>query len=245
MISTGNIPRGIDFEGIAGWYKKYHGKYAVAAGNIEPFGYVTMLFGLETSLMNFALYPEFMEAVLDRVMDFNLRRTEMFYKAAKGYVDIAQVSDDFGTQKGLLMSHDMIRTFFWPHYRKAIKLAKKYGLKVLHHDDGAMAALIPDLIDMGVDILNPIQWRCPGMELSFLKKQYGKELCFYASVDNQEILPFGTAEDVKKEVRKNIRLLGNDGTGLIIASCHTIQPGTPLKNVLALYEEVQVSGVIL
>ncbi len=232
-----------DFEGTADWCR-HHRQYAIEVGCIEPFSELTKLFNTETALMNLALHPEFMEAVLERVMEYHLQRCEMLYQATKGHADITQVSDDLATQNGLLMSHDMIRTFFWPHHRNAIRLAQKYGLKVMHHDDGAMSDLIPDLIDMGVDILNPIQRKCPGMDLSFLKKEYGKDLCFHGSVENQEILPFGTPEEVRKEVRNNIHILGNDGTGLIIAPCHNIQWGTPLENVLALYEEVRVSGVI-
>ena len=233
-----------DFEGVASWCKENHSKYALSAGYIAPFVDLWILFGQEHALMNLALYPEFMEAVLERIMDFRLKQHRSFFEAVKDHLDFTQVTDDFGSQTGLVMSHDMIRRFFWPHYRNAIKLGKEYGLKIFHHDDGSMSEIIPDLIQMGVDVINPIQWRCPGMDLKFLKDEYGKDICFHGTVDNQEVIPFGSVKDVRKEVEKNIRILASDGSGFIISSCHNIQSGTPLENVLALYDEVRISGGI-
>ena len=161
------------------------------------------------------------------------------FEEYKGCMDICQVTDDFGQQSGLVMSIDMIREFFWPHYKKAIGLAKEYNLKIFHHDDGGMAEIIPDLIELGVNILNPIQWKCEGMSLELLKKRFGSKICFHGTVENQDILPFGTALEVRKETRKNIDILFKDRTGLIIGPCHSIQSGTPIENVLALFDEAQ------
>jgi uroporphyrinogen decarboxylase len=113
---------------------------------------------------------------------------------------------------------------------------------LFYHTCGSVVPMIPRLIDMGVQILNPVQVSAAGMDTAVLKREFGRDLCFDGAVENQEILPFGTPQQVRAEVRKNIRILAADGTGYICGPCHNIQSGTPLENVLALYDEVRVSG---
>ena len=122
-----------------------------------------------------------------------------------------------------------------------MKLAHDAGAYVFTHTDGAIRKIIPDLIDAGTDILNPIQWRCPGMEREALKRDFGHRFVFHGGVDNQQTLPFGTPEDVRAEVRDNLRILG-DGGGYILAPCHMIQAITPPENVVAMYEEGYACG---
>ncbi|MDW8100530.1 MAG: uroporphyrinogen decarboxylase family protein [Anaerolineae bacterium] len=112
----------------------------------------------------------------------------------------------------------------------------------MHHDDGDMRPLLPALTEMGIDILNPIQWRCGNWDLAMLKAEYGKHLCFHGAVDNQQTLPFGTPEDVQAEVRHLIATLSCDGTGFIIGPCHNLQPITPIENIIALYEAARESS---
>ena len=235
-------PADYDFEKLARDACHWHENHIVWAGYLIPCVDLWTLFGQEATMLNLALYPELIEATLDRVMTYRLEQHRLLFEAVKGHADLAHVTDDFGSQKDLVMSHDMIRHFFWPHYRSSIKLAKKYGLRIFHHDDGAMSRIIPDLIEMGVEILNPIQWTCPGMELERLKREYGKDLCFHGAVENQRIIPFGTPDEVRQEVRNCLRILASDGTGYIIAPCHAVQSGTPLENILAVFDEIQESG---
>ncbi len=232
-------PLAFDYSKSAEELKKIYKEHAVMCGYMAPFYDLWILFGVETALLNLALYPDFMCAVLEKVMDYRLKQHKKLFEEYKGCMDICQVTDDFGQQSGLVMSIDMIREFFWPHYKKAIGLAKEYNLKIFHHDDGGMAEIIPDLIELGVNILNPIQWKCEGMSLELLKKRFGSKICFHGTVENQDILPFGTALEVRKETRKNIDILFKDRTGLIIGPCHSIQSGTPIENVLALFDEAQ------
>lgn len=231
-------PTDYDFAAAREACTKLHDRFVVEAGYIAPFVDLWTLFGQETALLNLALRPELIEAVLDRTMAYRLEQHRLLFTACRGVMDLTQVTDDFGSQNGLVMSRATIRSIFWPHYRRAIKLAKEFDLIVFHHDDGGMSEIIPDLVEMGVDVLNPIQWRCAGMDRARMKAEYGDRLCFHGGVDTQSIMAFGTAEDVRREVRENIRLLGGDGTGYIVAPCHNIQSGTPLENVLALYEEI-------
>jgi len=152
------------------------------------------------------------------------------------------VTDDFGTQTGPMISLKVFREFYRPHMQRFIDLAHGFGIKVFHHDDGSIRTFIPDLIEMGIDILNPVQWTCPGMELERLKRDFGKDLCFHGGIDNQHVLPFGTLEEVRAEVRHNIDALCSDQTGYILAPCHNIQPITPVKNIIAMYDEAWKYG---
>jgi uroporphyrinogen decarboxylase len=167
---------------------------------------------------------------------FNEYHTRCF-EATRGLVDTTQVTDDFGSQAGLLISPKIFDTFYRAGMQRAIDLAHSYGLLVFHHDDGDCRKLLPRLVEMGIDLLNPIQWRCGDWDLADLKARYGASLCFHSAVDNQQTLPFGTPEDVRKEVRMLIQTLGSDHTGFIVGPCHNLQPVSPVENIFALYEE--------
>jgi uroporphyrinogen decarboxylase len=151
-------------------------------------------------------------------------------------VDVTQVTDDFGSQRGLLISPQVFEEFYRAPMQRAIDLAKSYGIIVFHHDDGDVRPLLPVLAGMGIDVLNPIQWRCGNWDLAALKAEYGSRLCFHGAVDNQQTLPYGTPEDVRAEVKHLIATLASDRTGFIIGPCHNLQPNTSVENVIALYE---------
>jgi uroporphyrinogen decarboxylase len=119
--------------------------------------------------------------------------------------------------------------------KRMIDLAHSAGAYVFHHNDGACRAIIPDMIEIGIDVLNPIQWRCPGMEREGLVRDFGDKVIFHGAMDNQYTLAFGSVEEVRQEVADNIRLLG-EGGGYILAPCHNIQAVSPPENVVAMYE---------
>jgi uroporphyrinogen decarboxylase len=121
-------------------------------------------------------------------------------------------------------------------------LIHSYELKVFYHTDGAAEPLIESLIGCGIDVLNPIQHTCPGMEAASLKRKYGDRIIFHGGVDNQNVLPFGSADDVRREVRQLLNTLGSDGMGYICSSCHNVQANTPLQNILAMVEAVKSYG---
>jgi uroporphyrinogen decarboxylase len=199
------------------------------------FYYHNLLRSLELSLIDALLRPEFTHCLIQHLSDFFTEYHQRCFEATRGLVHITQVTDDWGSQYGLLTSKKVFTQFYQAATQRAINLAKQYDILVFHHDDGDMRPLLPELVGMGIDILNPIQWRCGNWDLAALKREYGSKICFHSAVDNQETLPFGSPEDVRKEVKMLINTLGQDGTGFIIAPCHNLQPVTPIENILALY----------
>ena len=103
--------------------------------------------------------------------------------------------------------------------------------------DGSIRAFLPSLVDMGIDILNPVQWTCADMDMAELKREFGHKIAFHGAVDNQQILPFGTPEEVRAEVRHCIDALASDGTGYMLAPCHNLQAVSPVENIIAMYDE--------
>jgi len=219
-----------------------HERQAVQCGYMAPFYYHNLLRGLETSLIDPLDDADFTHHLLNRLSDFFYEHHRRIFESADGLIDIAQVTDDLGSQTGPLISLEIWREFYKPHMQRFIDLCHGFGIKVFHHDDGAMRPFLPDLIELGIDVLNPIQWTCPGMELDGLKRDFGKEICFHGGIDNQSILPFGTPEEVRAEVRHNIDALANDGTGYILAPCHNLQAVSPVENIIAMYDEAWQYG---
>ena len=121
----------------------------------------------------------------------------------------------------------------------AAELIHSHGLKVFYHSDGGFEPLIKSLVDCGIDILNPVQHACPGMDMADLKRKFGDHIIFHGGIDNQSILPFGSVEQVRAEAGLCLETLGKGGRGYICCSCHNVQPGTPLENILGLVETVK------
>lgn len=213
----------------------------IESGYVSAFMYYNHLRGLEKSMEDLLERPEYAECVLRHIFDFHFAYLTRLFEAAHGRVHLTQVTDDFGCQDGLLISPVMFRRFFKPSMKRLIDLAHSAGVRVMHHDDGAIRPLIPEFIEIGVDVLNPIQWRCKGMERDGLARDFGGSLVFHGGVDNQQTLPFGTAEEVRQEVAENIATFGS-GKGYIVAPCHNIQPITPTANILALYKAAHEFG---
>jgi uroporphyrinogen-III decarboxylase len=164
----------------------------------------------------------------------NLQR---FARAVGDRIAVLQVGDDFGTQESLLLSVRMFRELFLPYYQRAFDWIHQHTkMKVLLHSDGALFPLIPSLIEMGVDILNPIQVNARGMEPARLKQTFGDKLVFWGgAVDCQQTLPFGQPSDVAREAEANLNTF-TPGGGYVFAAVHNIQAGVPPDNILALFE---------
>jgi uroporphyrinogen decarboxylase len=146
-----------------------------------------------------------------------------------------------GSENDLMISPEHIRRYLIPRMKRMIGLIHQAGVYVFHHNDGSIRKILPDMIDAGIDILNPIQWRCKNMEREGLKLDLGDKLIFHGGVDNQYTLPFGSVREVKQEVTDNIRILG-EGGGYILGPCHNIQAVSPPENIVAMYKTGYENG---
>jgi len=194
--------------------------------------------GVQQALIDPIRNPEFTHRLYEKITDFYLEVNRRCFETVGDRIDIFMMGDDMGTQEGLLVSPRIFRQFIKPYLATHVKLAKQYGFKVMLHSCGAIRRLIPDFIEMGIDILNPVQVRATGMNPSELKQEFGDRLSFHGSIDIQWTLPRGTPDDVRAEVRERIQTLGRGG-GLILCSTHNIQADTPLENILAMYDAVK------
>jgi len=231
-----------DFSGVAAACRAQHAGYAVEAGYMAPFYMLNNARGLEQSLLDLVAEPAIVEYCVERITGFLYEYHSRLFEAGAGLIDLTQVTDDFGWEQGLLISREAFHRYFGAAYRRLIGLAKSAGIRVFHHDDGAMAALLPDLVELGIDVLNPIQWRLPGMDPARLKAGFGDRISFHGGVDNQRVLPFGTPAEVEAEVVHCLSTLASDGTGFVLAPCHNIQAITPVENVVRMYDAARVEG---
>ena len=231
-------PETYDFDEVARQAEAAGDHYVVNVGHrLNRTGVLkcaTYLRGMDAFLMDLALRPELARVIIRHVTDYYLAHNERIFRAARGLVDAFLMGDDFGTQTGLLVGRPCWREFFAPSLREFAALARDYGLTVMIHSCGGVRELIDDLIELGVEVLNPVQVRAAGMEVEGLKKDFGSRISFYGAIDIQEMLPHGSVEEVENEVERTIEVLGRGG-GYILCSTHNIQPDTPVENILAMY----------
>jgi uroporphyrinogen decarboxylase len=199
--------------------------------------------GMDVFLLNMALYPDFAQALLLKIMGLCKTLMEPFLAALGNNVDMIKIGDDIGTQDSLLMSPKMYREILKPIHADFIRFIKeRTDAKLFFHTDGDVFPLIDDFIEIGVDILNPIQTSAGKMsDLATLKKRFGKEIVFCGGIDTHRVLPYGEPEEVRQEVRRVIDLLGHGG-GYMVASVHTIMNDIPAENVLAMVDAVEEFG---
>ncbi len=215
--------------------------FPIVAGCYEPFYLYCRLRGMEQALEDLVARPGLAESILERIHFIHESLIRRILAKVGACIDFVYVAEDLGTQESLMMSPQLFRKLLKPRLARMIDVVHSSGVRVFHHDDGAIRPLIPDLIEIGVDILNPIQWRCRGMEREGLARDFGPSLIFHGGIDNQRTLPFGTAGQVRREVAENISIFRNC-RGYIVAPCHNIQANTPTENVVALYQAVSESN---
>jgi uroporphyrinogen decarboxylase len=215
--------------------------FPIKGGGSEPFYVYTHLRGQEQAYMDLILYPELVHYCLDKLFSFCYENTRRIYEQIPGKVTFSYIAEDLGSQENLLFSPKIIRDFILPGMKRMIDLSHEAGVYAFCHSDGAIKRFIPDLIEIGIDILNPIQWRCRDMKREELKHDFGHDLVFHGGVDNQQTLAFGNVAEVREEVIYNIQILGAGG-GYILAPCHNIQAVSPPENVVAMYETALECG---
>ena len=215
-----------------------HAHRPIRAGYLEPFMHYCWMRGMEQAMMDMVTEPEFVDLAFDRMFEFATEKLQRILEVSDGRVDIVHCAEDLGGQTGPLFSLNCFRRFHKLRFNRYMDLAHQAGCVVFYHTDGAARDFIPDLIEIGVDILNPIQWKCPGMDRVNLKRDFGSRLVFHGGVDNQHVLPHGSVEEVRSEVLTCFETMGLGG-GYICAPCHNIQPVTPIENILTMYQTIK------
>jgi uroporphyrinogen decarboxylase len=223
-----------DYSPLRGQLQKYR-NYALRYGFGDNFERPSLVRGKEQFYCDLALRPDMAHFLIDKFTEFYCVDLTRALEATDGQIDIVLLLADLGTQQGLMFSKEMLNTFFVPYAAKLFAIAKQAGVKSMLHSCGSVRDFIPELIEAGVDILNPIQVRAQGMVPRELKREFGQRLCFHGGVDIQRTLPRGTPEEVRTEVRTRIGELGCDG-GYIVCSTHNLQNDAPTENILAMYD---------
>lgn len=206
------------------------------------------LMGFERWLVCVAQEPELAGALLDKITDIAIALDRIGLEATARYLQIFKVSgDDFGMQTGPLYSPRTFRTLFLPRLRRRWQAAREYlnqvnpSVQLMFHSCGGIRPFIPDLIGIGLQILDPVQPRAAGMDSAELKREFGDRLTFHGGVDEQYILPFGSEQDVENEVCLRLKAFASGG-GYILAPSHNVQADTPPANLVAMCRAAQVHG---
>jgi uroporphyrinogen decarboxylase len=194
--------------------------------------------GLEQFMSDTVLNPSLLEYLMDRILEIQLEMSRRLLDEIDPYMDVIVMGDDLSHQGGLTYSPDMYRRLFKPRHRKILRVLKEeFGdARVLYHCCGGVEPLLPELIDLGIDALNPVQVSARGMgDTKKLKAEYGRDLTFWGGIDTQRILPFGTPAEVRDEVRRRIEDLAPGG-GFVLAAVHNIRPEIRPENICAMFE---------
>jgi uroporphyrinogen decarboxylase len=191
--------------------------------------------GFQNFMIDLVTDESFATALLDRILELRMAGLESFLGEVGDYIHVIRLGDDLGQQGGPLIAPPLYRRLVKPRQRELIRFIKaRTDAYVFYHTCGSVVEFVPDLIEIGVDILNPVQVSAKGMDPAQLKDRYGDRLCFWGGVDTQHVLPHGTPEEVRQEARRRIEQLAAGG-GYVLNAVHNIQPDVPPENVLAMY----------
>jgi len=227
------------WEGFGDRVRDLHEKgYPVCAGMAHLFEQAWHQRGLENFLCDMAQRPEMAETLLDIV---NEMRVEYSRRAAEAGADVLSLADDVGTQRAMMMSPAMFRRWIKPGHAEAIAAARsvKPDMHVFYHSDGDIRAIIEDLIEIGITVLNPVQPEC--MDPAWVKAEYGDRLAFWGTMGTQTTMPFGTVDEVRRVVKERIETVGRGG-GLVLAPTHVLEPEVPWENVVTFVEAAREYG---
>lgn len=226
------------------WY--HQSDLAIVAAMGPPY---ELFFGLGTGdfqawMITLATEPDYVEALYERLVEAWLENLRRFSEAVGDRVQVLQFNDDLGTQNAPFLSLAMFRRLIMPYYQRGLDwVHRNTKMKVFMHNDGAIFDFLPTLIEMGVDVLNPVQTTARGMDPGKLKAKFGDRLVFWGgSCDCQGTLAFGTPDQVAREVEEHVRILAPGG-GYVFTSVHNVQAQVPPENVIALYDTARTAGI--
>ena len=236
-------PSWMDVSHIRRDAERYEGKYAILGGDWSAFFHDTVdLLGMELLFLKMYDEPELVDAVLQHLLDFYAGVSQRIFDAAASALDIFFIGNDFGTQRGPVMSPSLFRRFMFPHLERLARLGRAYGLKVMMHCCGGYAPLIPQMIEAGLDGLHAVQPSCEGMDLTTLKRSFGGKILFNGAIDSHHVLIRGTPEYVREETRKVLDIMKPGGGYVAGASHDYILEETPVENVLAMFDAIAEFG---
>ena len=221
------------------------GEYAIVGNMGSPgniFEQSWYLRGMTEFFLDLVDNKDFAHALLSKITEIRKQNAKYFLKEVGEYLAVFQLADDLAMQNGPYMSPDLYREMIKPYQVELFRYVKELTpAKIYYHSCGSVTRLLDDLIDVGVEILNPVQVSADGMQTDQLKQRFGNKLSFWGAMDTTEILPKGTVDDVRKEVRKIIRDLAPGG-GFVLASVHNLQPDIPPENIIAMFEAAAQYG---
>ena len=222
-----------------------HTDYAISAAAISGgiLEFAIFLRGYEQFLVDMMQNKKFAIRLLEKICDVQKGIYEIYMDTVGEYIHMVELHDDYGMQTGLIISPNLYREIVKPYHMELIKIIRrKTKAKIFHHSCGSIVDLLDEMIDTGVDIINPLQPSAAGMgNPEELKKRFGKRVCFHGGIDEQYVLPRGTTQEVEEEVRRRIRGFAPGG-GYILAAAHNIQADTPPENVIAMFKAAQKYG---
>jgi uroporphyrinogen decarboxylase len=219
------------------------GYAVVALSGISPFEYSYMLRGMDRWFLDLGADHEFVHALMRQLTDLMRSAVERLLEEAGDCIDVLVTGDDLGSQQAPLISPAMYRQLIKPYHAELMSTIKqRTRARIFYHSDGDIYPLLPDLLELGIDLLNPVHVAARDMgDTARLKREFGRRLSFCGAIDTQQVLPHGTTDDVRREVRRRIRDLAPGG-GYLLASVHCLQPDVPPENVCAMLEEAFVAG---
>jgi len=211
-------------------------EYWIVLSGASSFEQAWYMRGMEQFLMDLLVNPDIANKILEKIYDFSVSRIIESINATKDRIDMIWFCDDVAGQTGMFISLDTWRKMIKPWAKKYYSLSHDHGKKTLYHCCGTVEPIIEDLIEIGLDLLNPIQFSAKGFpQPEILKERFGSRLSFLGGMDVQTVLPFYSVEEIKKETEKLIKILGKNG-GYILQTSHNIQPDTSPENIMAMYD---------
>jgi uroporphyrinogen decarboxylase len=236
-------PTWTSVSGIRSYAGRYAGQYAILGGDWSPFWHDLIdLLGMEKMYLLMYDRPEIVDAILGRLVDYYAATSQRIFDAAADAMDVFFIGNDFGSQRGPLLSEAMFRRFILPHVRRLVDLGHAYGLKVMLHCCGGVAELIPAMIEIGLDGLHAVQPCCRGMGLRLLKSRFGHKMLFNGAIDSQHVLIEGNPRSVREKTREVLEIMKPGGGYVAGASHDTILEETPVENVVAMFDAVAEFG---
>lgn len=229
----------LDFSHFSHEAAAHSDRAVIGAFTWGPYFIASFVRGLEDLMMDFVLRPDYVDHLFGTIREVCAEALRAMLEEHGENIDIVYMADDYCSQFAPLFSPDHFRQFVVPYLREFVEIAHKHDKKFLLHCCGAVRPLLPMAIDAGIDMLEPIQIRATGMEPAGLKRDFGRDICFYGGFDLQEVLCKATPAQVADEARRLIDILGEDG-GYVFGPGHTyIQVDAPLENIMAMYDTAQ------